>query len=148
VYIFADSFFLFFFSLFLLDYYVVYSLLKFLRIKPYNHYPTFKSEISGNHGDKIENDKSMSKLRFILQATTLRRTKSTLVNGKPLLSLPNKTIETQKLNMTNEERLFYEKLEKHMRNNFGNLYNKTGDDSSIFVKSLVLLLRLRQGKRY
>lgn len=42
----------------------------------------------------------------------LRRTKSTVIDGKPLLSLPTKVIEVDELFLGEDERQFYDALEQ------------------------------------
>jgi SNF2 family DNA or RNA helicase len=93
----------------------LYSLIHFLRIKPYNEYTRFNSEFgmltkeSGRN--RYDLDKVMQKLQAVLKAILLRRTKTSLIDGKPIITLPEKTEEIQHVVFSEEEQEFYKALE-------------------------------------
>jgi SNF2 family DNA or RNA helicase len=85
----------------------------------------------------------MDKLQALLKAIMLRRKKSSKLNGKPILVLPEKTEEIIYAELSPEERDFYSQLEKHARVQFSK-YLREGTVSKNYSNILVLLLRLRQ----
>ncbi len=52
----------------------------------------------------------------MVQAICLRRTKDDEVNGKPIVKLPNKTINVRYLDFTTEERAVYDTYMTQGRN--------------------------------
>lgn len=71
----------------------LFSLFEFLGkvVKPLNEFGEFKSRIA----DPLKNKRAkvaMARLVLVLNAVMLRRTKTMLVDGKPLLSLPGREI--------------------------------------------------------
>ncbi|MBA0720376.1 hypothetical protein Golax_007998 [Gossypium laxum] len=119
----------------------LYSYFRFLRYDPYAVYKSFcsaiKIPISKNPA------KGYPKLQAILQTIMLRRTKATLLDGKPIINLPPKVIELKKVEFTEEERDFYSKLESDSRAQFKE-YAAAGTVKQNYVNILLMLLRLRQ----
>ncbi|KAI5401818.1 Helicase-like transcription factor chr28 [Lathyrus oleraceus] len=119
----------------------LYSYFRFLKYDPYTVYKSFyntiKVPISRNsiHGYK--------KLQAVLRAIMLRRTKGTLLDGKPIITLPPKTINLSKVDFSNEERAFYKKLEADSRSQF-KAYAAAGTVNQNYANILLMLLRLRQ----
>lgn len=125
----------------------LYPIIRFLGIRPYNSFEKFRADISiplkdNNQYDSRDREGSMRKVRAILKAILLRRTKTTMIDGKPLLSLPEKHVIAEYVKMEKEELEFYASLEAQTKRKAEKLLNsKTrGKASSI----LTLLLRLRQ----
>ncbi|XP_022724463.1 helicase-like transcription factor CHR28 isoform X2 [Durio zibethinus] len=119
----------------------LYSYFRFLRYDPYASYKSFCSSI------KVPITKNpvkgYPKLQAILQTIMLRRTKGTLLDGKPIINLPPKVIELKKVEFTNEERDFYSRLESDSRAQFKE-YAAAGTIKQNYVNILLMLLRLRQ----
>ncbi|KAL5543034.1 hypothetical protein UlMin_010744 [Ulmus minor] len=119
----------------------LYSYFRFLRYDPYAVYKSFlstiKVPISRNsvHGYK--------KLQAVLRAIMLRRTKGTLLDGKPIINLPPKTISLNKVDFSSEERAFYRQLEADSRSQF-KAYAAAGTVNQNYANILLMLLRLRQ----
>ncbi|XP_027363247.1 helicase-like transcription factor CHR28 isoform X2 [Abrus precatorius] len=94
----------------------LYSYFRFLKYDPYavykSFYNTIKVPISRN------STQGYKKLQAVLRAIMLRRTKGTLIDGKPIITLPPKTIHLTKVDFSIEERAFYTKLEADSRNRF------------------------------
>lgn len=67
----------------------------------------------------------------------------TLIDGEPILKLPPKTIQLNKIDFTQEERAFYLTLEEGSRQKF-KAYDAAGTIRENYANILVLLLRLRQ----
>lgn len=128
----------------------LYSLIKFLRIAPYNSQKEFTKMFgcfskSGKARSASEGTRtrSMHALRALLRAIMLRRMKTSKLDGKPLLDLPPKTEEVAHVVFDEDERAFYTNLETGARNTF-NKYLRAGTVGKNYSNVLVLLLRLRQ----
>ncbi|XP_057478433.1 helicase-like transcription factor CHR28 isoform X1 [Actinidia eriantha] len=119
----------------------LYSYFRFLKYEPYTVYKTFcltiKFPISRN---SIQGYK---KLQAVLRAIMLRRTKGTLIDGEPIISLPPKTLHLTRVDFSAEERAFYAKLEADSRSQF-KAYAAAGTLSQNYANILLMLLRLRQ----
>ncbi|WJX22233.1 hypothetical protein P8452_11557 [Trifolium repens] len=119
----------------------LYSYFRFLRYDPYAVYTSFcstiKMPISRNPS------KGYRKLQAVLKTIMLRRTKGTLLDGEPIISLPPKSVELKKVEFSQEERDFYSKLEADSRAQFQE-YADAGTVKQNYVNILLMLLRLRQ----
>ncbi|KAM0852429.1 hypothetical protein ACQ4PT_051745 [Festuca glaucescens] len=119
----------------------LYSYFRFLKYDPYSTYSSFctmiKHPIARNavHGYK--------KLQTVLRIILLRRTKETMINGEPIINLPPKIINLEKVDFTKEERGFYMTLEERSRQQFKE-YAAAGTLKQNYANILLLLLRLRQ----
>ncbi|CDY42225.1 BnaA01g25700D [Brassica napus] len=119
----------------------LYSYFRFLRYNPYDVYKSFylgiKAPISRNekHGYK--------KLQAVLRAVMLRRTKRALLDGQPLINLPPKKVNLNKVEFSVEELSFYKKLEAESRSRF-KAYAAAGTLNQNYTNILLMLLRLRQ----
>lgn len=126
----------------------LYPLLRFLKTKPYDNEEKFKSDISvpikSTNGayDDYDRNRSMQKLRAILAAIMLRRTKDSKIDGKPLLQLPKKSVDLIYVSMGKEEEEFYKELEKGVQKKARKLMQMKSQGNSSNI--LTLLLRLRQ----
>lgn len=126
----------------------LYPILRFLRIRPYDDQARFNKDISvpikskSSQYDEVDRTQSMKKLRALLRAILLRRTKDSLIDGKPILSLPDKHVLEDYVVMGSEETTYYKDLEAGIQKRAKKLLAemKRGTSSSI----LTLLLRLRQ----
>ncbi|KAD4982373.1 hypothetical protein R6Q59_001972 [Mikania micrantha] len=119
----------------------LYSYFRFLRYEPYTVYKSFcatiKSPIQRNPATGYK------KLQAVLKTIMLRRTKATMLDGEPIISLPPKTINLKKVDFTPEEREFYCRLESDSRAQFEE-YAAAGTVKDNYVNILLMLLRLRQ----
>lgn len=123
----------------------LYPIIRFLQIKPYNNLQKFRADIivplkskSGNYDKRDQND-SMRKLRAILSAILLRRTKTSEIDGKPILELPEKVLHSDFVEMDEQEMKFYKELETGIQKKAEKML-----DERKMTGVLVLLLRLRQ----
>lgn len=123
----------------------LFSLIHFLRIKPYNAKEKFDRDFTRplKHSSQNEKSKAMQKLQALLKAILLRRTKKSKIDGAPILSLPERTTEAQHAMFSDDERAFYRALESQTQLQF-NKYLKAGTVGRNYSNVLVLLLRLRQ----
>ncbi|KAK9065303.1 hypothetical protein SSX86_016686 [Deinandra increscens subsp. villosa] len=119
----------------------LYSYFRFLRYDPYAVYKSFCSTIKS----PIQRNPTTGykKLQAVLKTIMLRRTKATLLDGEPIISLPPKTISLKKVDFTLEEREFYCQLESDSRAQFEE-YAAAGTVKQNYVNILLMLLRLRQ----
>ncbi|KAG8624571.1 hypothetical protein KVT40_007638 [Elsinoe batatas] len=123
----------------------LYSLIKFLRIRPYNIWTKFNLEFSRPIKSSREEfrESAMRRLQALLKAILLRRHKKSKINGKPILILPERIVEQTAAEFTEEERDFYKALETQQRIQF-NKYVRAGTVGRSYAHILVMLLRLRQ----
>ena len=123
----------------------LYSLIRFLRIKPYDVSEVFNRDFTTplKKGAGEGADKAMQMLQALLKAILLRRTKKSTIDGKPICTLPERTTEAQNADFSDDERAFYRALETQTQLQF-NKYVKAGTVGRNYSNVLVLLLRLRQ----
>jgi hypothetical protein len=123
----------------------LFSLIHFCRIKPFNNADRFKQQISNPIANMHERTRAdgMKKLHGLIAATMLRRTKYSLLDGKPIITLPPRTTESANVEFEEDEQNFYTALETQTQLTF-NRYMKAGTVMKNYANVLVLLLRLRQ----
>ncbi|GAM42503.1 hypothetical protein TCE0_044f16540 [Talaromyces pinophilus] len=123
----------------------LHSLLRFLRIGPYNSLElfnlTFTRPLKGARNE--DREKALIQLRVVLKAILLRRTKFSKLDGKPLIQLPPRTTEKVHAVFSEDEQSLYESLESKTQIQF-NRYLKANSVGKNYSNILVLLLRLRQ----
>ncbi|KAJ0254625.1 SNF2 domain-containing protein [Hirschfeldia incana] len=119
----------------------LYSYFRFLKYDPYSSYICFCNSIKNPVAKTPV--RGYQKLQAILKTVMLRRTKGSLIDGKPIISLPPKSIELRKVDFTEEERDFYTNLESESRSQFQE-YKEAGTVKQNYVNILLMLLRLRQ----
>ncbi|EER30020.1 hypothetical protein D8B26_007300 [Coccidioides posadasii str. Silveira] len=123
----------------------LYSLIRFLRIGPYNKSETFDATFTRplkTFHDRTQKQ-AMQKLQALLKAILLRRTKASKIDGKPILQLPSRTTEKVHTVFSEDENTFYQSLEQKTQNQF-NRYLDNGTVGKHYSNVLVMLLRLRQ----
>ena len=123
----------------------LYSLVHFLRIKPYCDEKTFRRDFTNplkGHSEGLK-QKAMRQLQALLKAILLRRTKKSEIDGKPILNLPERTTEPQHAVFSEDEHAFYQALQTRTQLQF-NKFLKAGTVGKHYSNILVLLLRLRQ----
>ena len=137
----------------------VLGLLQFLRHEPWCLPPFWKAAISDlmnitvaanetSEDKEEERQKSVAlaldRVRRVLGPIMLRRTKDSLAgDGKPILTLPPKEIETIKVELSGEERDFYNALLARSQDIFDG-FVQSGKASTSYLQIFGLLQRLRQ----
>ncbi|KAF9358011.1 hypothetical protein BGX26_002651 [Mortierella sp. AD094] len=121
----------------------LYSLIRFLRIKPYCDWDEFRTKISLPMKRSHQYKRTMDRVQVLMKAICLRRTKTCKVDGKPILNLPDRRVDRVATEFSLDERAFYEALETRTRERF-NAYVRAGTVMNNYSNILVLLLRLRQ----
>lgn len=121
-----------------------FSVVHFLRIRPYHEWGRFRQDFTiPLRGFQSDANSSMRKLQALLKAIMLRRTKDAKIDGKPILTLPEKHMQQIKGTFNEDEKDFYTALEgKAARQVKG--YLRKGQFTKNYANILVLLLRLRQ----
>ncbi|KAH9988109.1 SNF2 family N-terminal domain-containing protein [Russula compacta] len=120
----------------------LYSLLKFLRIKPLNDWQTFNEQINKpvKSGRPV---RAMKRLHVVLRAIMLRRRKTDILNGKPLIELPERHLSIVPCEFDEDERQFYHALENKIDEAMQK-FVKNNEVMKNYTNVMVLLLRLRQ----
>jgi SNF2 family DNA or RNA helicase len=123
----------------------LYSLIHFLRIKPYCVWEKFRFDFVTPLKTDLEEQrkKSMKMLQTLCRAIMLRRTKKSMHRGKPILTLPERTTEKVHSVFNKDEHELYQALETKTAVQF-NKYLKAGTVGRSYTAILVLLLRMRQ----
>ena len=123
----------------------LYSLIHFLRIKPYCVWDAFRFNFVTPLKGQMEEDRqtAMRKLQVLCKGIMLRRTKKSEYRGKPILVLPERTTEVEHAAFNKDEDELYKALESKTAVQF-NKYLKAGTVGRSYTAILVLLLRLRQ----
>ncbi|KAJ7896937.1 SNF2 family N-terminal domain-containing protein [Mycena leptocephala] len=118
-----------------------YAFFLFLRIPYWHDLSSFKRSIANLEAKNPT--LAVKKIQEILSFVMLRRLKSTIIDGEPLLQLPEKKVVLTRLEFSQEERQIYDMLEFCARDGFNYLL-----DNDLVSKKmmhvLTLLLRLRQ----
>jgi SNF2 family DNA or RNA helicase len=123
----------------------LYSLIHFLRIKPYCHWEKFNSDFVKPLKSDSEDyrRKSMKMLQVLCHSIMLRRNKKSQYRDKPILILPERTTDVEHAAFNEDEHDLYKALETKTAVQF-NKYLKAGTVGRSYTAILVLLLRLRQ----
>lgn len=140
----------------------LYSLIKFLRIKPLSHWDTFNTQIakpvkSGKGANRAMKRLQVSPhyfsllvklskalLQVVLKQIMLRRRKDQFLNGKPLIELPQRIVNVISCPFDSSEQAFYDGLENKMEDVIQKLMAQSKGKNN-YISVLLLLLRLRQG---
>ncbi|KAN0118821.1 SNF2 family N-terminal domain containing protein [Russula decolorans] len=119
----------------------LYGLIRFGHFRPWNVWESFHEHIA-----KIQDQNAPlagARAQGILKPILLRRTKDSKLEGKPLLSLPPKSIELETLKFSDDERQIYDDFEKKAVIRV-NRFIREGTIVQNNSVVLVLILRLRQ----
>jgi len=82
----------------------MYSLLRFLRVSPFDEFKLWKAQV-----EKARNGKD--RLNVLMQTLLLRRTKADVgIDGKPIVNLPEKLVETHLIDLSEDEWRVYDKV--------------------------------------
>lgn len=114
----------------------LYSLIKFLRIEPFNDYTTWKNKI----GAPVKTGQArvaMKRLHVLLGVIMLRRTKEVL--GSSGINLPDRNIHRKFIKFSESEQKMYDSLAGKVENKI-RMYLENRQ----YLNALKLLLRLRQ----
>ncbi|XP_050933964.1 LOW QUALITY PROTEIN: helicase-like transcription factor [Lates calcarifer] len=119
----------------------LWMLLAFLRLKPFDVREWWYRVIQR---PVIQGDRAgLQNLQTLVKCITLRRTKSSEVNGRPLVSLPEKTVCVEQVELSQAEREEYELARNEGRNTIRR-YVAEGTVLRNYADVLAILMRLRQ----
>ncbi|KAI1645923.1 SNF2 family N-terminal domain-containing protein [Daldinia loculata] len=123
----------------------IFPLIRFLRIKPYSEWDAFNWEINKplKSWNEDVHDSALRKLQALFRSITLRRTKTSMLDGKPILQLPALVKEEATTKFSKDQQDFYDALEQKQQLKV-NEFIKAGTIMKQYSYILVLLLRLRQ----
>ncbi|CAE6440516.1 unnamed protein product [Rhizoctonia solani] len=119
----------------------LYGLLRFLHFAPFNDWPEFNERIA--KVQKRDPKLAGRRAQALLKKCLLRRTKDSKLDGKPLITLPPKTIDMEMLEFSPDERQIYAAVEARQQQKL-NKFIRAGTVMKNYHVILVMLLRLRQ----
>ncbi|PYH75607.1 hypothetical protein BO82DRAFT_409800 [Aspergillus uvarum CBS 121591] len=115
-----------------------YSLLRFLRVHPYADLDVFNTVSTRDCRDRLV---VMAQLQDLVREIMLRRTQTSTLGGRPIVSLPAKHITTVYVTFRPDERRLYTALESRTQHHFGLFLHHGGVRRN---DMLSLLQRLQQ----
>lgn len=118
----------------------LYPLIRFLRIEPYSVWEKFRQSLTSIKGGET---RAMTQLHVLLGRILLRRTEKTLVDGQPILTLPELTVHIVEAVFDTDQLEYYQALEQRSQLRM-NRYLKDGTVTRNYWYILLLILRLRQ----
>ncbi|KAJ7770573.1 SNF2 superfamily protein [Mycena metata] len=119
----------------------VYGYLRFLRVRPWYDWKEFNHHVGLL--EKKQPQLAVTRLQAILGMFMMRRMKTSELNGKRLIELPEKIVQLVSLEFSKEERDIYSQVETMQQAKF-NRYLRAGTVLKNYASVLVMLLRLRQ----
>ncbi|KAF9948840.1 hypothetical protein BGZ70_002043 [Mortierella alpina] len=119
----------------------LYALVKFLQMRPFDEKIQWTHYIS--KPIKAANPIGIARLQTLMKAITLRRTKSQMVDGQPLLDLPTRTDHKRVLELSMNERQLYQRMEARAKNTVNNIIKENKIMKS-YAHILQAILKLRQ----
>uniref|UniRef100_A0A1A8UL01 Helicase-like transcription factor n=1 Tax=Nothobranchius furzeri TaxID=105023 RepID=A0A1A8UL01_NOTFU len=119
----------------------LWMLLAFLRLKPFDAREWWNRVIQR---PVLQGDRDgLKNLQNLVKCITLRRTKNSEVNGRRVVSLPEKTVFVEQVELSQQEREEYELARNEGRRTIGR-YVAEGSVLKNYADVLAILMRLRQ----
>ncbi|KAG7263549.1 hypothetical protein CRUP_018492, partial [Coryphaenoides rupestris] len=119
----------------------LWMLLAFLRLKPFDSREWWNRVIQR---PVIQGDRAgLLNLQTLVRCITLRRTKSSTVDGHPLVALPEKVVCVERVELARHEREEYELARSDGQHTIS-MYVAEGTVLSNYADVLAILMRLRQ----
>ncbi|TGJ84545.1 hypothetical protein E0Z10_g4240 [Xylaria hypoxylon] len=118
----------------------LYPLVRFLRIAPYREWENFRRNLTSIKGGET---RALKQLHVLLGRILLRRTEKTMVDGQPILNLPDLTVQTVEGVFDKDQLEYYQALEQRSQLRM-NKYLREGTVTRNYWYILLLILRLRQ----
>ncbi|KAG2224562.1 hypothetical protein INT45_004407 [Circinella minor] len=133
----------------------LYSLIKFLRIEPYNDEAEFKESIkkpfdklmisNDDEYNEYDNDELFQRLQVLFKSIALRRSKNAKIDDKPIVDLPAKHIYMIHIDFNSGERIFYDSVAKRAQARLEDAVGPDGKKLKVsYNKVLALLTKLRR----
>lgn len=120
----------------------LYSLIRFLRIRPFCEWNEFRDTILKPMRNGY-NKKAIKVASVLMKAISFRRSKKAMIDGRPILNLPERNVHMTHIDFTPDERMHYDYVDRKAQARF-NKYMQQGTVMKHYSSVLVLLLRLRQ----
>lgn len=122
----------------------LYPIIRFLKLRPYYIEDKFRALViplksKSDEFDDVDRSHSMRKLRAMLSSVLLRRTKTSKIDGEPILNLPEKHVVSDYVELEGDEMKYYKGVELGIQQEAEEMF-KLKDNGCVFT----LLLRLRQ----
>lgn len=123
----------------------LYSLIRFLRIKPYDDWNKFSEDIDRpiRRWKAGMETPSMLRLQTLVKSLMLRRSKDSRLDGRRIIDLQERVDVEVYVEFEEEQRAFYDALVHRQKLKF-NKYLKAGTVMKNYFRVLTWLLRLRQ----
>ncbi|XP_013925523.1 PREDICTED: helicase-like transcription factor [Thamnophis sirtalis] len=119
----------------------LWSLLSFLKLKPFTDrlwwHRTIQRPVT------MGDERGLKRLQSLIKSITLRRTKTSKVNGKPVLKLPERKVFIQHITLTDEESAVYHSVKNETKAALSRYFTE-GSVLAHYADVLGALLRLRQ----
>ncbi|XP_070609485.1 helicase-like transcription factor [Erythrolamprus reginae] len=119
----------------------LWSLLSFLKLKPFTDrlwwHRTIQRPVT------MGDENGLKRLQSLIKSITLRRTKTSKVNGKPVLKLPERKVFMQHITLTDEESAIYHSVKNETKAALSRYFTE-GNVLAHYADVLGALLRLRQ----
>ncbi|XP_026557373.1 helicase-like transcription factor [Pseudonaja textilis] len=119
----------------------LWSLLSFLKLKPFTDRLWWQRTIQ--RPVTMGDERGLKRLQSLIKSITLRRTKTSKVNGKPVLKLPERKVFIQHITLTDEENAVYHSVKNETKAAISR-YFAEGSVLAHYADVLGALLRLRQ----
>ncbi|KAF9438423.1 hypothetical protein BGZ76_007947 [Entomortierella beljakovae] len=119
----------------------LYALVKFLRMMPFDEKAHWGHYIA--KPIKSANPIGVTRLQTLMKVITLRRTKTQMVDGKPLLNLPARTDHMRILELSLSERQMYQRMESSAKHTVDQIVQENKIMKS-YAHILQAILKLRQ----
>ncbi|KAL2608935.1 hypothetical protein R1flu_027508 [Riccia fluitans] len=119
----------------------LFSYFRFLRFSPYDGYSIFRHNIKVRIARCPK--EGFRALQGLLSTVMLRRTKDTVIDGAPIVRLPQKIVSLKQMELSEDERMFYTRIEIESCRQF-QVYTDAGTVKSNYANILVMILHLRQ----
>lgn len=121
----------------------LYSLIKFLRVEPWNNFAFWKAFITSPFETPDGAEDALKIVQSIISPVCLRRTKDMKQNGKPLVSLPEKVVEVRRVTFSEDEKRLYSHIYARVRTSVA-AQVRSGTVNKSYTTLLTKILRLRQ----
>ncbi|ORZ08775.1 SNF2 family N-terminal domain-domain-containing protein [Lobosporangium transversale] len=119
----------------------LYALVKFLRMQPFDEKIHWAHYIA--KPIKAANPIGITRLQTLMKVITLRRTKTQMVNGKPLLQLPPRTDHMRVLELSLNEQQMYKRMESNAKQTVDQIVQENKIMKN-YAHILQAILKLRQ----
>ncbi|KAG0252829.1 hypothetical protein BG011_006717 [Mortierella polycephala] len=119
----------------------LYALVKFLGMQPFSEKAHWVHYIA--KPIKVANPIGIQRLQTLMKVITLRRTKTQMVDGKPLLELPSRTDHMRILELSLNERHMYQRMESSAKQTVDKIVQENKIMKN-YAHILQAILKLRQ----